>query len=64
MIIKGPHIPTIKVDGNDISKSKEDWDKLDMKLIELNAKSMNVLYYALDANEFNRISTYILAKKI
>ena len=35
-----------------------------MKLIELNTKAMNVLYYALDANKFNKIFTYIFAKKI
>ena len=33
-------------------------------MAQLNAKGMNILYYALDANEFNRISTYMLAKKI
>ena len=35
-----------------------------MKMIELNAKTMNVLYYALDTNKFNKISTYAFAKKI
>ena len=35
-----------------------------MKLIELNAKTINILYYALDANEFNKIFTYISVKKI
>ena len=32
--------------------------------MQLNAKTMNVLYYALDANEFNRISACNSAKKI
>ena len=63
-IIKGPHTPTINVDGNDVSKLEEDWDELDIKLIELNAKAMNVLYCALYANKFSRISTCISAKKI
>ena len=64
VIIKYPHTSTIKVDGKDVPKSEEDWDELDMKLIELNAKIMNILYCVLDANKFNRISTYISAKKI
>ena len=31
---------------------------------QLNAKSLNVLYYALDMNEFNRISTCSSIKEI
>ena len=64
VIIKDPHTPTIKIDGKDIPKPKEDRDELDMKLIELNRKVINVLYCALDANEFNKIFTYIFTKKI
>ena len=33
-------------------------------MAQLNAKAMNILYCALDANEFNRISTCMSAKKI
>ena len=33
-------------------------------MAQLNAKAMNILYCALDANEFNCISTCISAKKI
>ena len=33
-------------------------------MAQLNAKSINVLYYTLDINEFNRISTYNSIKKI
>jgi len=64
VILKGPHIPTIKVDGVDILKTEEDWDDHDMKMGELNAKEMNLLYYALDANEFNQIFTCSSAKEI
>ena len=62
--IKGSYTPTIKVDGKDVLKPEEDWDELDMKFIELNAKAINILYYTLDANEFNHISTYLSTKKI
>ena len=64
VIVKDPHTPTIKIDGKDIPKPKEDRDELDMKLIELNRKVINILYCALDANEFNKIFTYIFTKKI
>ena len=64
VIIKDLHTPIIKVDGNDIPKFEEDWDELDMKLIKLNAKAMNVLYWILDSNKFTRISTCISVKKV
>ena len=46
------------------TKSEKEWDKVDKKMAQLNAKSMNILYCALDANEFNHISTCMSAKKI
>ena len=64
VVIKGPHTPIIKVDDNDVPKSEKNWDELDIKLIELNAKAMNILYYTLDANKFNKIFTCISTKKI
>ena len=64
VIMKGPYIPTINVDGVDIPKPEEDWDDQEMKKGELNAKAMNLLYCALDPNEFNQISTCNSAKKI
>ena len=33
-------------------------------MTQLNTKVMNILYYALDANEFNHILTCMSAKKI
>lgn len=63
VIIKLPHTPIIKVNGFDISKP-EDWDEHDMKVIELNAKAINILYYAFDPNKFNQISTCNSARKI
>ena len=62
--MNGPQIPLIKVNGIDIPKPEEDWDDNDMKMGELNAKAMNVLYCALDSTEFNRISTCTSAQEI
>ncbi len=33
-----------------------DWNELENKTFSLNAKAMNVLFCALDKNEFNRVS--------
>ena len=63
-IINGPHTSIFIVDSTKKFKSKKDWDEQDKKLTQLNVKVMNVLYCALDANEFNQISTYNSVKKI
>ena len=63
-IVNGPQISLVRVNGIDIPKPEEDWDDNDMKMGELNAKTMNVLYCALDSNEFNRISTCTTAQEI
>ena len=52
VILKGPQISPIRVNGIDIPKPKEDWNDNDMRMGELNAKAMNVLYCALDSIEF------------
>ena len=40
------------------------WDKNDLKMLQSNAKAMNVLCCALDPNEYNRISTCESEKEI
>ena len=52
------------VNGVATPKLEDDWDEQDIKKIELNAKTMNLLYYVLDPTEFNRISTCSFAKEI
>ena len=37
---------------------------MSMIIAQLNAKAMNILYCLLDTNEFNIISSYILAKQV
>ena len=64
VIINGPHTPTVIINGIPTPKQEKDWDDSDKKLVQLNAKAMNVLYCALDANEFNWISTCSSVKKI
>ena len=64
IIVNGPHTPTIIVNGTSSPKPAKDWDETNKKLVQLNAKTMNVLYYALDTNEFNQIFTCNSIKKI
>ena len=64
VIVKGSYISIIIIDGMSIPKFEKDWDEHDKREAQLNAKAMNVLYRALDANEFNMISTCSSAKEI
>ena len=65
-IIKdGPRIPS-KTDasGASTSKNESEYTQDDLEKISKNYKAMNLLYYGLDTNEFNRISSCRSAKEI
>ena len=47
-----------------VPKSEKNWNANDKMIAQLNAKAINVLYCSLNVYEFNRISTYKLAKEI
>ena len=47
-----------------LPKPKGEWDELNKKMAQFNAKVINILYCALDANEFNHISTCNSTKEI
>ena len=64
VILEGPKLPTKTVDGVIMPKDEKDWTSSDIANIELNAKAMNMLYCALDSNEFNRVSACETAKEI
>ena len=64
VIVNGPHIPIHKSNNISTLKPELDWDEHDKGMAQLNAKAMNVLYCALDVNEFDRISTCVSAKEI
>ena len=64
IIKNGPHTPLKLVNNVFISKSESEWNENGEQLAQLNAKAMNLLYYALNASEFNRIFTCTSAKKI
>ena len=64
IIVNGPHTPTKLIDGVSLPKLEGEWDEFDKKIAQLNTKAMNFLYYTLDVNKFNYISTCNLAKEI
>jgi hypothetical protein len=52
------------VEGATIVKLESEWNEANVKLVELNCKAMSSLYYALDSNEFNRVSGCDSGKEI
>ena len=60
VISNGPKFPR---DKEGMLKDEKEWDSADLKLMSLNSKAMNVLYFALDSNEFNRVSGCDTANK-
>lgn len=64
IVLEGPFVPTKIVDGISHPKEPKEYNEDDKKKLSLNAKAINMLYCALDKNEFNRISTCSSAKEI
>ena len=53
IIVSSPKILIIKVEEKDEPKLKYTWDENDLKMLQSNAKVMNILYCGLDSNEYN-----------
>ena len=62
--MNGPHIPTHSLNNLVTLKPECEWDDNDRRMAQLNAKAINILYYALSVNKFNRVSFYSTAKEI
>ncbi|OMO99272.1 CCAAT-binding transcription factor, subunit B [Corchorus capsularis] len=63
--IKGP-FTTIEKDknGNEVEKDSENWTQEYIRKVQANFKAINTIHYALNATEYNRISTCETAKQI
>jgi hypothetical protein len=64
IVSEGPFVPTKIVNGESKPKEPREYNDDDRKKMSLNAKAINMLYCALDRNEFNRISTLSSAQEI
>jgi hypothetical protein len=62
--VKGFNDPTKKVESNDILKDEDEFDFEEAKSFDLNVRAMNLLYCAINDEEFNRLSIYESAKEI
>ena len=59
-----PTFPTKLVDGVMVPKPKQEWNELDRRNFQLNAKVVFTLQCAMDRNEYNRIYQCKSAKEI
>ncbi|RVW74399.1 hypothetical protein CK203_058196 [Vitis vinifera] len=59
-----PTLPTKLVDGVLVPKPKQEWNELDRRNFQLNAKVVFTLQCAMDRNEYNRICQCKSAKEI
>lgn len=64
IVVNGPRVPTKTFGTQTVPKDENEWDNDDLKLIQINAKAMHNLYYALDHNQFIRIYVCESAKDI
>ena len=62
--MNGPHIPTHSINNLVTLKPKNEWDDNDRRMAQLNAKAINILYYTLSVNEFNRVYSCSSTKEI
>ena len=59
----GTEIPKM-VKGREVEKIKEEWDKEDLKKIQLSAMTVNMMHYAISFNEYRKISKCKTAKEM
>ena len=64
VIEDGPHIRSKLENWVMVPKPKQEWDKLDKKKVQLNAKVVYILHYAIYRNEFNHVWQCKSAKEI
>ncbi|XP_021771739.1 uncharacterized protein LOC110735868 [Chenopodium quinoa] len=65
IIKKGPKVPMKTTEsGVAVPKNDDEFNQTDLESVAKNYRAMNLLYCALDANEFNRVSTCKSAKEI
>ncbi|GAV67053.1 hypothetical protein CFOL_v3_10562 [Cephalotus follicularis] len=64
IIVNGPRMPTITIDGVVSPKPENEYNDNDFRMLQLNSKAKHVLFCAVGPNEFNRISSSKLQRKI
>ncbi|GAV71086.1 zf-CCHC domain-containing protein/UBN2 domain-containing protein [Cephalotus follicularis] len=65
LIVDGPNIPTIRNEnGEVVPKPRNTYNDDDRKRVQINTKAKHIIICAINSNDFNRISSCILAKEL
>ncbi|XP_058752228.1 uncharacterized protein LOC131625384 [Vicia villosa] len=65
LVIKnGQKFPKKVINGEEIEKSEDEFDKKDMKIMKQEAKAKHILYCALNPNDLERVSSCNTAKEM
>ncbi|XP_016191848.1 protein CROWDED NUCLEI 4-like [Arachis ipaensis] len=65
IILNGPDVPTKQnADGEVAAKEDSEWIEEEKKKVELNAKAINLMHYAINFEEFRKVSRCKMAKEI
>ncbi|GAV61608.1 hypothetical protein CFOL_v3_05135 [Cephalotus follicularis] len=65
LIVDGPNLHTIRNENSEvISKPRTSYNDEDCKRVAMNAKAKHIIICAINSNDFNRVSSYILAKEM
>ena len=60
VIVNGPHVPTKTMEEQEILKLENEWDENDVKLIELNYKTIN--FYIMLLTQMNLIESRVVTQ--
>src|SRR3954465_16026615 len=64
VVLQGPHVPIMVINGVGSEKPKASWDDNDRKRVLADKKAVNLLQGALSMDEFFRVSACTTAKEI
>ena len=64
IIVNWPEIPKKMVKGREVQKIEEEWNREDLKKIQLNAMVVNMMHCAISFNEYRKISRCKTAKEM
>ena len=60
----GPKQPMIESDGLRVSKCENPYNQCDLKLISKNYKAINLLYFSMNGDEFERTTSCTSTREI
>ncbi|GAV71319.1 UBN2 domain-containing protein [Cephalotus follicularis] len=65
LVVDGPNLPTVTLEnGVVVPKPRNLYDDNDRRRDQINSKAKHIIIYAINSNDFNRISSCIFAKEI